>query len=69
MARIRFWWTPWPSCTSECGVEPQIGDVAAYGLVDDRLGGRAERGPLAAYDEPLQLFVEVEVRIVRRSGG
>src|SRR5207342_3672081 len=46
------------------GVEPQIRNVAAYGLLDDRLGGRAESGPLAAYDEPLQLFVEVEVWIL-----
>ena len=45
------------------GVEPQIGNVAAHRLLDDRLGGRPESGPLAADDEPLQRLVEVEVRI------
>ena len=45
------------------GVQPEVRDVPADRLVDDRLGGRPERGPLAADDEPLQLRLEVELRI------
>ena len=65
VARIRFWCTPWPSWTSEARVQPQVGDVPADRLLDDGLGGRAERRPLAPDDEPLQLGLEVEVRIGR----
>ena len=44
-------------------VQPEVGDVPAHRLLDDGLGGRAERGPLAPHDEPFELGLEVEVRI------
>ena len=36
-------------------VEPDVGDVAARGLVEDRLGRRPEGLPLGEQDEPLEL--------------
>jgi hypothetical protein len=45
------------------GIEPQIGNVPADRLLDDRLGGGTECRPLAADDEPLQLGLEVELGI------
>ena len=44
-------------------VEPQPGDVARDRLVQDRLGRRAERGALRLQQEPLELGVEVELRV------
>ena len=44
-------------------VEPDPRDVAGDRLVDDRLRGRAERGPLGAQDERLELGVPVELRV------
>src|SRR6266511_1167712 len=41
-------------------VQPQPGDVAGGRLVDDRLGGGPERGPLGLQDEALQLGIEAE---------
>ena len=41
-------------------VEPDVRDVAARGLVDERLRGRPERLPLRQPDEPLELGQEVE---------
>ena len=55
VARIRCWWTPWPSWTRRVPVEPDVRDVAAHGLVDEGLGGRPEGLPLGQPDEPLQL--------------
>src|SRR5215217_9515670 len=45
------------------GVEPQVRNVAAHRLLDDRLSGRPEGGPLTADDKAFQLLVEVEVWI------
>ena len=36
-------------------VEPDVRDVAAGGLVEERLGAGAEREPLGEEDEPLEL--------------
>jgi hypothetical protein len=44
-------------------VEPQPGDVAGRGLVEDGLGRGAEGRPLGPEDEPLQLGGEVEARV------
>ncbi len=44
-------------------VEPDPRDVAGDRLVDDRLRGRAERGPLGTLDEGLELGLPVEVRV------
>ena len=44
-------------------IQPQVGNVAADRFLDDGLGGRPESGSFAADDEPLQLLVEVELRI------
>ena len=60
VARIRCWWTPWPSWTRRVAVEPDERDVAADRLVDERLGRRPERLPLGEPDEPLELGREVE---------
>ena len=48
-------------------VEPDVRDVAAGGLVEDRLGRRPERLPLGEQDEPLELGHEVDRdrRVVR----
>ena len=44
-------------------VEPDPGDVAGDGLVEDRLRGGAERGALRAQDERLELGVPVELGV------
>ena len=44
-------------------VEPQPGDVARDGLVEDGLGRRAEGGALGGEQEALELAVEVELRV------
>ena len=44
-------------------VEPDPRDVARDGLVDDRLGRRAEGGALGAQDEGVELVLEVEVGV------
>ena len=44
-------------------IQPQIGNVAADRFLDDGLGGRPECRSFAADDEPLQLLVEVKLRI------
>ena len=44
-------------------VEPDPRDVARHGLVEDRLGGGAERRTLRAQDEALELLVPVELRV------
>ena len=60
VARMRCWWTPWPSWTSEALIQADPRDVAQRGLVDERLRRRAEGGPLGEQDERLQLGAEVE---------
>ena len=51
VARMRCWWTPWPSWTSDCVVQADRRDVAQRGLVEERLGRRAEGGALGEQDE------------------
>ena len=68
VARIRCWWTPWPELDQAEPVEPDVRDVAAGGLVEQRLRRRPEREPLGEPDELLQLGHEVEGdgRVARR---
>ena len=68
VARIRCWWTPWPNWTRRVAVEAHVRDVAAGGLVDERLRGGPEGEPLGHADQALELRHEVEVegRVVRR---
>src|SRR5262249_12634707 len=44
-------------------VQPDPRDVSAFGLVDDGLGRRPERGALRTQDERLELAFPVEVRV------
>ncbi len=63
VARIRFWWTPWPSWTSDCSLSRIQGMSREAGLVEDGLRRGAEGGPLGAADELLELGAEVELRV------
>ena len=51
VARIRCWWTPWPSWTSEWRSRRMYGMSRLTRLVEDRLGRRPERLPLGEPDE------------------
>ena len=63
VARMRCWWTPWPSCTSECSLS------RSHGMSRDTASSRMAcvDGPNAVrcglQQEPLQLGVEVELRV------
>ena len=63
VARIRCWWTPWPSCTRECSLS------RSHGMSRDTASSRIAwvDGPNAVrcglQQEPLQLGVEVELRV------
>ena len=63
VARIRLAWTPWPSWTREYWLSRIHGMSRRDGLVEDRLGRRAERRALGAQDERLELLLPVELRV------
>ena len=63
VARMRFGVHALAELDEGVLVEPDPGDVARDGLVEDRLGRRTERRPLGAQDEALELGLPVELRV------
>ncbi len=60
VARIRCWYLPCPSWTSDCSFRRMNGMSRVTRLLDDGLRRGAELPALGQQDQPLELVVEVE---------